>query len=151
MSGRRRTGAGMGGGSRAPPVADKGDGGLDLVKVALEEGRVPACVAEPDPERVFVVGETVLFWIGSAVRGRGKGMDGWEGRKEGRKEGRTHHHENRSTRTKCSSPNYGCPIHSCPTRGEDSPRCVVDERERISTSVLALSPRSGSVRCGGLG
>ena len=53
----------MGGGDRAPPLADEGDGGLDLVEGAQEEGGVPACVAEPDPELegFFVVGEAVLF------------------------------------------------------------------------------------------
>ena len=52
-----------GGGDRAPALADEGDGGLDLVEGAQEEGGVPACVAEPDPELegFFVVGEAVLF------------------------------------------------------------------------------------------
>ena len=54
---------GGGGGDRAPALADEGDGGLDLVEGAQEEGGVPACVAEPDPELegFFVVGEAVLF------------------------------------------------------------------------------------------
>ena len=56
-------GAGMGGGSRTPPLADEGNGGLDLVEVAQEEGGVPACVAEPD--------------LGVFRRRRGRVVFGW--------------------------------------------------------------------------
>ena len=82
-------GGGGGGGDRAPPLADEGDGGLDLVKAAQEEGGVPACVTEPDPELegFFVVGEAVLFLGGVCCEGKVRFWIGCGG--EGRKEGRT--------------------------------------------------------------